>query len=147
MNISVEVKGLKELEDALAELPKQIVKQSFKQALIAAAKTEIAVAKSLAPVMSKPTKYREPGELRNSIDVSSVKFNRYGAGVKVGPKRIKGESNQTPGAWGLMVEYGSVHNPNPVPYLRPAFDQTKETAIQEFADVLRAKIDELRARQ
>jgi hypothetical protein len=62
--------------------------------------------------------------------------------AKIGPTRNKGESNQSPGAWGLMEEFGSIHN-KPQPYLRPAFDAEGQTAVDKFAQVLKEAIPAL----
>jgi HK97 gp10 family phage protein len=138
MNIKVDVQGLKGVEDALAEFAPKLVKKAFREAMKAAAQPEIDAAKGFAPLLKKPSPARYPGELRDSIDVK-ISLKKGSVLARIGPKRTKGESNQSPGAWGLMIEFGSIHN-QPMPYLRPAFDQTKELSVAKFAEVLRGAI-------
>jgi HK97 gp10 family phage protein len=138
MNTTVKVEGLKGLEDALAEFAPKLVKKAFRKATVAATDVQISAAKSLAPLLKKPSKYRYPGELRDSIGVNMT-VGKRGSRARVGPRRVKGESNQSPGAWGLMVEFGSIHGPAQ-PYLRPAFDATTGQAVDAFADTLRTEI-------
>jgi HK97 gp10 family phage protein len=142
MNTTVSIKGLQGLEDALSQFAPKLVKKAFKEAMHAADQPIIETAKQLAPVMAVATKDRQPGELRDSIG-ENITIKRDRVRARVGPRRIKGESNQSPGAWGLMEEFGSIHNP-PQPYLRPAFDARKQEAVDKFADTLRAAIETMK---
>jgi HK97 gp10 family phage protein len=142
MNTTVKIEGLKGIEDALAQFAPKLVKKSFREAAKAATAPQIRAAKALAPLLKKPHKGRRPGELRDSIG-GTVTLSKRGVRARVGPRRVKGESNQTPGAWGLMVEVGSIHGAAQ-PYLRPAFDQTTGEAVDAFAGVLRALVDEVK---
>lgn len=141
--VTVEVKGLKELEDALTEFAPKLVKSCFREAMNKAADPEVQAAKERAPLLKDPlrNKRRGIGELRDSI-VKIVKMTKGGVRAKVGPKRNPGEGNQKPGAWGLMVEFGSIHNP-PMPYLRPAFDATKQQSVDRFAAVLKDRVSKM----
>jgi HK97 gp10 family phage protein len=139
MNTTVKVEGLKGIEDALAQFAPKLVKKSFRDAARAAIAPQIRAAKALAPLLKKPHKGRRPGDLRDSIG-GTVALSKRGVRARVGPRRVKGESNQTPGAWGLMVEFGSIHGPAQA-YLRPAFDETTGQAVDAFAGVLRAAVD------
>jgi HK97 gp10 family phage protein len=143
MDVTVNVSGLKGLEDALVEFAPALVKKAFRAAAHAADEPIIATAKQLAPVMKEATKNRQPGELRDSI-TEKITLTRTGVRAIVGPRRGKGESNQSPGTWGLMEEFGSIHNP-PQPYLRPAFDARNVEAVDRFATVLRSAIDTMKA--
>jgi HK97 gp10 family phage protein len=139
MNTTVKVEGLKELEDALTSYAPKLVKKSFKEAMEAACEPQVQAAKARAPLLKGPeTKNRKRGDLRDSIG-ANVKVSKRGVRGRVGPRRTKGESNQSPGAWGLMVEFGSIHGPAQ-PYLRPAFDQSKNASVTAFAQVLKSSI-------
>jgi HK97 gp10 family phage protein len=138
VDIKVDVQGLKGLEDALTEFAPKLVKKAFRQAMKAAAQPEIDSAKRHAPILKKPSPARYPGELRDSIDVK-ITLKKGSVLAKIGPKRTKGESNQSPGAWGLMIEFGSIHN-QPMPYLRPAFDETWQQSVDIFAETLRGAV-------
>jgi HK97 gp10 family phage protein len=71
----------------------------------------VATAKELCPVLPKPTKEREPGELRGSID-ASVKRNAKGVRASITTKT----------GYGGFVELGTTKTPAE-PYLWPAFEQ------------------------
>jgi HK97 gp10 family phage protein len=141
MNVDVKVEGLPELEKALNDLGPSLAKKAMVEASKAGGKTFADAAKQKAPRMTKATKHRQPGELADSIVVTTKTNARTGATkAKVGPARPKGGNKQEPGAWGLMEEFGSVHN-RPQPYLRPAFDENAEKIIQDFASVLHDAIE------
>src|SRR4051794_28035154 len=139
MELDVTVTGLSELEDSLSNFAPNLVKRAFRRAALAATAPQVAAAKAKAPVMAKGTKRRRPGELRDAIS-AVVKTTKRGVRARVGPRRGKGETSQSPGTWGLMEEFGSIHNP-PQPYLRPAFDQTKQEALELFAGELRTEVE------
>lgn len=141
MDVEVKLEGLSELEDSLSTFAPKLVKRAFRRAAVVATAPQIAAAKAKAPVMAKGTKRRRPGELRDAI-VCTVKLTKRGVRARVGPKRGKGETNQSPGTWGLMEEFGSVHNP-PQPYLRPAFDQTRQQSLELFAGELSAELAQM----
>jgi HK97 gp10 family phage protein len=142
MNTTVKVEGLKGIEDALSQFAPKLVKKAFRKAAVAATDVQVSAAKAHAPLLKKPSKYRYPGELRDSIG-ANVKVGKRGVSARVGPRRVKGESNQSPGAWGLMVEVGSIHG-GAQPYLRPAFDETTDQAVGAFADVIRTEVDTIK---
>lgn len=145
MDFKVDIKGLKGVEDALAELEPKIAKRFLRTAMKAATEPIVASAKSHAPLLkkSKPTRWRYPGQLRDSI-VATFKNSKHGITAKIGPARNKGEGKQAPGTWGLMVEFGSVHGAAQ-PYLRPAFDDAKDEAIERFTEVMRDSLPELKS--
>jgi HK97 gp10 family phage protein len=145
MDFKVDVQGLKGVEDALAGLEPKLAKRALRIAMKAATEPIVASAKLHAPLLKgKETKWRRRGELRDSI-IATIKTKKHGITAKVGPARNKGEGKQSPGAWGLMVEFGSIHGPAQ-PYLRPAFDETKDEAIERFTEVIRDSLPELKNR-
>ena len=75
IEMSMHVEGLAELETALKELPKATGKNVIRRALVAAGQPIVDMAVQLAPV-GPP----RPGELKNSITVSQIKFTGGTAG-------------------------------------------------------------------
>jgi Bacteriophage HK97-gp10, putative tail-component len=67
MDITVEVQGLKGVEDALAQAGPKLAKRALRKALKAGGDLMVASAKSRAPLLKVATKRRQPGELRDSI--------------------------------------------------------------------------------
>ena len=62
MDISVEVQGLKGVEDALAQAGPKLAKRALRKALKAGGDLMVASAKSRAPLLKVATKRRQPGE-------------------------------------------------------------------------------------
>lgn len=152
----VSVSGLRELELALAQLPKATARNVLKRTLEKAAQPTVDEAKRLVPVNT--------GRLRDSI-VSSFKVkNKVGnaeyaaamraglgkeaagaalrqarkaakglgsfAEIYVGPARGKGVI-----PYAHIVEFGSVKD-SPQPFMRPAWDVTKQDALR----IIRAEL-------
>lgn len=145
MNLTVEVSGLKGVEDALSEAGPKLAKSILRKGLLEAAQFMVYGAKSRCPVAVEGTPQTKPGELRDAIGVSSVKLNgkKERASVKIGPKYDKKDGSQSPGVYGLFVEVGSVHNPTPKPFMRSTFDADAQTSLEKFTDVTRAALPEL----
>lgn len=168
-SVTVQVSGLKELDRALGELSKATAKNVLKRTLAKAAQPIVDEAKALAPVYSGPARKRVvPGALRDSISVSTKIKNAVGkseyaaamraglgkdaaraallaarkesagtgsfAQVYVGPAKGKGVIR-----YAHIVEFGSVRT-SPHPYMRPAWDMTKMTALDIIKGELASQI-------
>ena len=72
MDITVEVQGLKGVEDALAQAGPKLAKRALRKALKAGGDLMVASAKSRAPLLKVATKRRQPGELRDSIGMKRL---------------------------------------------------------------------------
>lgn len=143
----VEVEGLKELDKALAELPKATQRNTLHRVLKRAAQPIADVMIAKAPVRT--------GRLRESIAISTkIKNNtgkaEYGAALKAGlgkeaavaalrtaRRNAKGEKSFAEvyvgpakgGAHGIFNEFGTVHMA-PQPFVRPAWDSEQGTALE-----------------
>jgi HK97 gp10 family phage protein len=149
MEVSVELKGLEGVEDALAEAGPKLARRALAKALKAAGAVLVREAKSRAPVAVKDTPQRRPGELRDAITAGPVRTSpkHERASLRVGPEiaaKDKEDSAQSPGVYGKFVEFGSIHNPNKKPFLRPAFDAAAQAALDAATDVLAAAVPELK---
>lgn len=155
MATKVRVEGLRELEKALAELPKATGKSAMRRVLKKRAQPVADAARSLAPEAA--------GDLRDSVTVSTKRpagqksqaaqaFAAAGGGaagraaakaagsspvlIYIGPGRHPQASLQ---------EFGtSFHGPQP--YMRPAWDRTKDGVLDGIKDDLWAEVKKSAAR-
>jgi hypothetical protein len=146
IEIDFEVTGLDELERNMDAFGPMISRDICTEGIQAAAAYLASLAQSHAPVIVKSFGSREPGELRGSIGVVMKEIHPdhpENTGAYVGPLYLKSGDDQDPGYWGQYVEYGSVHNEIPEPYLRPALDEGGQRAIDVFVAVASEKFDEM----
>ena len=157
MSITVSVSGLKELDQALGELPKATARNVLKRTLNKAAVPMVEEAQRLAP-------RGKTGNLRDSIMASASVKNKvgnseYSAAMRAGlgkeaarsallaaRKAKKGQGSFAevyigPARGGgiiryaHIVEFGSVDTA-PQPYMRPAWDATKDKMLTIIKDEL-----------
>ncbi len=145
MDITVEVQGLKGVEDALsAQAGPKLAKRALRKALKAGGDLMVAGAKSRAPLLKAATKRRQPGELRDSIGMKIVLSAKQESGtVTIGPLKDKSKKGKdSPGTWGMFVEFGSVHGAAQ-PFMRPGFDSASQAALEAFTEVIREGVETL----
>lgn len=157
-NFKMKVEGLVELEEALKELPKATGRNVIRRALTTAAEPFVTQAKALAPVRA--------GYLQKSITKSRVVLTSGSAGKKAFAEALaKGASRKEAGAaahaanseatdnvtsglivlgpgrhpQGLFQEFGTAHHP-PHPYMRPAWEENKLSAVQYIKQELWSEI-------
>ena len=143
MDITVEVQGLKGVEDALAQAGPKLAKRALRKALKAGGDLMVVSAKSRAPLLKVATKRRQPGELRDSIGMKIVLSAKQESGtVTIGPLKDKSKGKDSPGTWGMFVEFGSVHGAAQ-PFMRPGFDSSSQAALEAFTEVIREGVETL----
>ena len=143
MEVKVELIGLKGVEDALSQAGPKLAKRSLRKALVAGADSFEAAAKKNAPVLAKASPNRQPGELRDAIDMTVKLSGKQESGIaRVGIRRGKGNGSQSPSVWGSFVEFGSIHGAAQ-PFMRPAFAQAKTRAQEVFTDEIRKGVETL----
>ena len=130
MNVDFQVNGLSELDDALAELTLSAQKKTLEGALMKAALPIMKDAKKRAP--------KDEGDLRKAIGRQRIKKADLPS-VTVKVKRSR--KNPYPFYW-HFIEYGTSRMAA-TPFLRPAFEQNVELAIQLFSEELAKRIDKL----
>jgi HK97 gp10 family phage protein len=130
------VEGLRELERALAELPKATAKNTLKRTLKLAAQPIADHAQRLAP--------RDTGGLAEGIMVTTKKPKRHKpksgrafAEIYIGPKARS--VNAVP------QEFGTVNHPAQ-PFMRPAWDAEQMTALDIIKNELGGQITKAAAR-
>jgi len=155
-DLSVEITGLDELGAKLDSIPDKFAKRIQRVALKAGGGVVAADMRARCPVSPVAAhKDSAPGELRDSIGVTVHVDKDLGSSVaQVGPQYTKGlheDSTHDPGVYGRWVEFGrqsgsrdgktfaSVQGPEP--FIRPAYEATKETAVEAYAKTANALID------
>lgn len=160
------IEGLRELDEALKELPRATARNVLKRALTKAGQPMADMARSLAPV--------DPdggGTLRDNIVVSSRIKNKVGAseyaaamrdglGKEAAVAALRDARRAAAGMgshaevyvgpttkafYGMFQEFGT-RNHGPQPFLRPAFDSRAPRALDTIRDDLATEIEKARAR-
>lgn len=163
MSVSISVSGLKELDQALGLLPKATARNVLVRTLSKAAEPLVEEAKRLAPVAPV-----DGGQLRDSIAASSRVKNKvgnaeYSAAMKQGlgveaarsALRAARRANKGNGSFAQLfvgpargggviryahiVEFGSVKTA-PHPFMRPAWDVTKDQVLSVIKQELGGQI-------
>jgi len=160
---TIKVEGLKELEDALLELPKATQGNILKRAVVAAAADFADHASRLAP--------KDKGKLATEIKVSKPKIINAGtaafaAAMRGGATRAEAASaartaNRAAGGvgrsvithvgptqsafYGVFQEFGTAHHAAQ-PFMRPTWDALKNSMLTTIAETLAAEIEKSRAR-
>lgn len=147
----VTISGLKELADAMKELPRRVASKQLHAPVMLAARYIRDNAKGKAPVQSPPIgRYHPPaGTLRNGIIVKRVTepgrenlTALYVVTVRHGKRyRDYGKKHRNLDAYyWWWVEAGTVHSA-PHPFLRPAFEEGKNAALQIIIAGLRQGVE------
>lgn len=146
--VTVTVTGLKELDEALAQFTeatqKNILRRVGREALIPFDQAW----RSLAPVDENPPARDEEGRpyvhLKDSGGIGSKLSKRQ---RRLWRRRDDVEVFAGPGAdaKGVQQEFGNSHNA-PQPFVRPAWDQTKNEVLERVKTGLGAEIDKVAQR-
>lgn len=160
---SIKVEGLKELEDALLELPKSVQGNVLKRAAVVPAADFADHASRLAP--------KDKGKLTREIKVSRPKIINAGtaafaAALKEGATRAEAAAaaraaNKAAGGTGRSVivsvgptkaafygqfqEFGTAHHAAK-PFMRPTWDALKNSMLDSIKDALGTEIAKAAAR-
>lgn len=142
--VTVNVSGLEGLEAALRDAGPKLARQSLTAALKAGGDVFLAAVKSHCPVGVEDTPQATPGELRDALTTQVTFSPKHGSGtVHVGVKKHPEMGSQSPAVYAGFVEFGSVHNPQAKPFLRPGFDESKAAAEAAFTSVLKTGVEHL----
>lgn len=141
---TVKITGLKELNDALKELPDRIAKNTLRGAVAAGAAVIRKEARNKAPVYtgSVADGHPPPGTLRRSVyqkqirELSSVVKQTFFVGVRTGAAAAK---KGLDAFYWRFVEFGT-QKMAARPFLRPAFETKKLEAIEAIKQYLAARI-------
>lgn len=134
----VKIEGLRELEAALADLPRATGKNVLRRVLKKAAAPIESTAEALAPHLT--------GTLERNIHMGTRLTRRQAQMVRKADSKSSAEIHVgTADPAGIQTEFGNV-NQNAEPWLRPAWDQNKEGALNTIATDLGGEIDKAAAR-
>ena len=143
---SVEVKGLKELERALLELPKKLATQALTRGLLSGAKLVVDDAKRRAPLLT--------GELRRNIRaIPNRRDKRYAATVDIGVRKLTkkqlrklrmkaSRANASDPFYWRFLEFGTSRM-RARPFLRPAFEAKKVEAALRIGESIRERLKKI----
>lgn len=134
-------KSFDQLGANLNELVAKVEREGMRSAVRKAATPMLQQARANAPVRT--------GTLRESLKVKVKTFKRGKDSTVmaiIGPDRkARSEAGDRPVKYAHLVELGTVNAPAH-PFLRPAFDSTKEQSTQIYADNLKPAIQRIAAR-
>lgn len=135
--MKVKIEGLRELEAALAELPKATGKNVLRRVLIKAAQPIEADAAAAAPELT--------GRLRRDVS-TGTRLNRRQAAMarRLGKSEVEVHVGVNDPA-GVQNEFGNAHQ-RPQPFLRPAWDANRQGALETISSHLGAEIAKSAAR-
>lgn len=141
------VSGMNTITVNLDKLRKEFGDKPIKKIQEEAGKLIVQSAKAKVPVSTKPHKRYNtkgkvvatyyPGNLKRSIGIVSFK-EKKGKITFVGPRLYKKDSygdfkgNKIDGWYGHFMEYGTAQGQRAQPYMRPAYDETKETVKKKL---------------
>ncbi|PNL88263.1 hypothetical protein A6J76_007395 [Aggregatibacter aphrophilus] len=152
-SVTVKVTGLKELGQAMNALGRKAKNRIAVKAMRRGGAIIRDRARANAPVLSQPSPYRKPGTLRKAIS-SRTKIDKNGrVNTYVWVKGLKtkqvlkfkdktgkgGAYNPRDPFYWRFVEFGTSKMPAK-PFMRPAFEQSKQQAAQTIINTLRDEI-------
>jgi len=135
--VKMEVHGLKELERKLLEMSPKLAKNALRAAVAAGARVVAAEARKNVPVDS--------GTLRRSIYTKQIREESgdtqqtFYVGARQGKKE---QAKKRDGWYFPFVEFGT-EKMAARPFMRPAFESTKDAAVQAIKTRLAERIDKL----
>lgn len=152
---NVKVEGLSQIHKALSELGRKVSNKIAVKAMREGGKIVQEQARQNAPVLSQSTPYRRAGTLKKAIKSSTkvLKNGKIGTVVRVKElttKQIetfkvrsgkKGALNPKDPYYWRFLEFGTSKMPAK-PFMRPAFEQSKEKAATEIITTLKRGIEE-----
>ncbi|NOV15877.1 hypothetical protein E5S70_07220 [Ensifer adhaerens] len=135
--VTVKVEGLKELEAALKQLPQANAKAVLRRTLKEAGEPIARTARALAP---KRELY-----LSESIDVSPKLSSRQTT-IRHKESPVEMYVGPGPDPAGHLQEFGSGPGHHAQPFMRPAWDQNKDKALETIANLTWVEIEKTAAR-
>lgn len=165
MKTSIKIEGLAELDRALSELPKatqrstlmRVLKESGEQMrseaerlaprdtgdlaqsieLSTSIANKVGSAEFAAVMKAGGTRAEAVGAMRDARRAAQGSGKLNSAQVYIGPKKA---SSKRTAIKAMVQEFGSIKQA-PQPYMRPAFDATKEAVVRDIGDKLGGAIE------
>lgn len=162
---SVQIHGLRQLQDAMRQLPAKVDRQLLNEGLLVGARQVSEDAKRRVPLLRVPDPRRVRGALQKAIQAIRVRPRGYTATVLVRVRqltkaqirsfkkrqsrrgaRVTGQSNPADPFYWVFVEFGT-SKMAARPFLRPAFEARKveavNAAVAKFRERIQAEIEKL----
>lgn len=152
-NLTVKVNGLQQLSKAMNDLGRKTKNRIAVKAMRQGGVIIRDQARSNAPVLKENVPHRKRGTLRKAV-VTSTKVNKSGVirtkiyvrtlkGSKIEAFKVRtgrsGAKNPNDPFYWRFVEFGT-SNMVAKPFMRPAFQQSKERATNEILTTLKSEI-------
>lgn len=151
---NVKVEGLSQIHKALSEFGRKVSNKIAVKAMREGGKIVREQARQNAPILSQSTPHRRAGTLKKAIKSSTkvLKNGKIGTVIRVKTlttKQIetfkvrsgkKGALNPKDPYYWRFIEFGTSKMPAK-PFLRPAFEQSKEKAVTEIIKTLKDGIE------
>lgn len=123
-NVRFELVGAKELDKALAQLPRATSRTVLRKTLTKAAEPVLTMAQYLVPV--------DQGDLKRSLKIgTSLSSRQRKIAGRSGEVMVYVGASHPMGAHAHLVEFGTAKTPAQ-PFLRPAWDRQKGKALRIF---------------
>ncbi|MDB5992402.1 MAG: hypothetical protein JWQ10_3805 [Herbaspirillum sp.] len=141
------VQGLRELQEAMKQLPANIAKNVLRGAVNAGATVIRKEAAARAPVYTGEVSegHPPPGTLKRSLyqkqirEKSSAVLQTFFVGVRQGKSAKKSKKGLIDAWYVRFVEFGTAKM-SARPFMRPAFEAKKQAAVQAIKDYLEKRI-------
>lgn len=131
--VTVKIEGLREIDRALGQLPKSTAKAALRRVLKEAGEPMARAARSKAPI--------EDYHLHESIDVSTrLNSRQRGLHREQGGRAFQEMFVGTNNPAGVQQEFGNERH-GPQPFMRPAWDATKQQTLDMIANLLWGEIE------
>lgn len=149
--VSFRMEGLRELDQALGELPKATAKNVLVRTLLAAGRPMQQQAQALAParpagapqktyVKSGAVRVRRPGTLKALVQIGTRLTPRQARAARQDGKDFAEVYVGTRDPIARLDEFGTADAPAH-PFLRPAFEANKHQALETIRTVLGGEIE------
>lgn len=138
----VEIKGLRELQEAMRQLPKKLERRVLNAALMTGAREIANEAKARAPVRTGTLRRNiraRPGRPTDGHTATTIVGVRKLTFRQVARLRSKGKSADDPFYW-RWLEFGTAKMAAR-PFLRPAFEAKKVSAAHTIKEALKVRIE------
>lgn len=151
--VTIRINGLREIQSAMAQLPKKVDRKMLDQGLIAGATLVRDEARDKVPLLKVPDARRRRGTLRRAIRAGRVRPTQYAATVWVRVRQLTkrqitnykaknksgAKNNPNDPFYWVFVEFGTSTQPAR-PFLRPAFESKKQAAVLKSVALFREKV-------
>jgi HK97 gp10 family phage protein len=139
--VSVRITGLAEVLSKMHELPPQLARKGLRKALSAGAKP---IRESMKQKVQRGWHVWQSQTKGRSRDFAFI-AQHIGVKMEIHPNEQAGIAHIGPvkkGFWALFLEFGT-QKMRAFPFMRPAFDEQKQNALNAFVESLKQTFNEV----